>query len=83
MERLHTPVGDYAGGWGVVERPWAAVDGNGVVLTHAGSNTMWFAVIAVAPELGLAFLAATNAASNDAQAATNGLIDALIEHAAL
>jgi len=79
LERLHTPTGDYAGGWLVAERPWAAPEGNGVVLTHSGSNTMWLSVAWVAPELGLAFLATTNSATADASVATDTVIGALIE----
>ena len=44
---LHTPPsgGDYAGGWMVVDRPWAG----GKALTHSGSNTMWYCTIWLAP----------------------------------
>jgi CubicO group peptidase (beta-lactamase class C family) len=42
-EKLHTPPfgGDYALGWLLAERDW----GGGTVMTHAGSNTMNFAVV--------------------------------------
>lgn len=53
---LHEPVGDYAMGWIVGSREWAG----GRVLTHAGSNTMWYAVTWIAPERDLAVLAVTN-----------------------
>jgi CubicO group peptidase (beta-lactamase class C family) len=51
LRRLHTPFGGpidksgpkYAMGWGVVERPGS----RGVRLTHAGSNTMWYAVVSL------------------------------------
>ncbi len=38
---LHTPPpgSEYAGGWLVLERPWA----HGVALNHNGSNTYWYA----------------------------------------
>ncbi len=52
--RLHTPPrgSDYALGWSVAERPWAG----GRVLTHAGSNTMWFCVTWLAPARDFAVL---------------------------
>lgn len=55
---LHTPPfgGDYAPGWLVTERSW----GGGRVLTHAGSNTMNFAVVWMAPKRNFAVLVATN-----------------------
>ncbi|HUS92452.1 MAG TPA: serine hydrolase domain-containing protein, partial [Phycisphaerae bacterium] len=56
--RLHTPPfgGDYALGWGTPQRSW----GGGAVLTHAGSNTMNYAVVWVAPKRDFAVLVATN-----------------------
>jgi CubicO group peptidase (beta-lactamase class C family) len=58
--RLHTPPdgGEYAMGWVITERPW----GGGQVLTHNGSNNMWFAVMWIAPEKQAAYVAATNCA---------------------
>jgi CubicO group peptidase (beta-lactamase class C family) len=70
--RLHTPFAGegapsddtrrYAMGWSVGTRSWAGplAQSPGRVLTHSGSNTMWFAVAWVAPERGLAIVAATN-----------------------
>lgn len=50
LEKLHVPGLDsgYAGGWIVTKRSW----GKGEVLTHGGSNTMFNAVIWLAPKLG-------------------------------
>jgi CubicO group peptidase (beta-lactamase class C family) len=47
LAALHTPPdgADYALGWGTAARPWAP----GPILTHAGSNTMWFCVAWLAP----------------------------------
>jgi CubicO group peptidase (beta-lactamase class C family) len=59
--RLHAPPegakgGDrYAGGWAVTERPWG-----GRVLTHSGSNTMWYCVAWLAPEKDFAVLVCAN-----------------------
>lgn len=50
----------YALGWLVTEREWAG----GTVLTHAGSNTLWFAVVWLAPKRNVAFLAMTNCGGN-------------------
>ena len=56
--KLRTPPfgGDYALGWGVVERDW----GGGTVLTHNGSNTMNFADVWIAPAKGFAVLVVCN-----------------------
>lgn len=65
----------YRRGWGVVpERPWA----KGPVLVHEGSNTMWHAVVMVAPVRGLAIAAVSNAGMAGAKAA-QGLAQKLKE----
>lgn len=61
-------------GWFSVERPWG-----GSVLTHAGSNTLWFCVAWLAPEKGFAVLVATNQAGERAAKACDGAAGALIE----
>lgn len=48
--------GSYALGWQICERSW----GGGCVLTHAGTNTMNYAVAWVGPEKNFAVLVATN-----------------------
>lgn len=67
--KLHTPVGDepprYAMGWGVLQREW----GEGDVLSHAGSNSMWFAVTWVAPRRDFAVLVASNQGGDRAEKA--------------
>ena len=50
----------YAGGWGVREQPWGGVAGPGPVLAHEGTNTMWHAFAAVAPQRGLAVVTVAN-----------------------
>lgn len=67
--------GDYAAGWTVVQRPWA----KGTTLTHSGSNTMWFAVVWVAPELDRAFIVATNSSSKKTPKICDKMIGKLIE----
>ena len=80
--RLHRDHGGgYGLGWGVTTRPWAGVDGDGVVLTHAGSNTRWYCVVWMAPERGFAAVAAANWASDRARAACDEAVWAAIaEH---
>ena len=58
MARLHRPVKEkgFALGWVVTQRDWAA----GRVLTHAGTNTMFYAVMWVAPEKDFAAIALCN-----------------------
>lgn len=60
MEKLHTPPkgATYAMGWGTGKRDWA----KGKVLTHAGSNTMNYFIVWIAPNIGLSIAAAANAA---------------------
>lgn len=62
FQRLHRPPEgqEYAMGWVVGQRDWAG----GTVWNHNGSNTMWYAVIWVAPEKQLALVAACNAAGD-------------------
>ncbi|WP_287157057.1 serine hydrolase domain-containing protein, partial [Chloroflexus sp.] len=78
---LHSPTlgGNYACGWLVVERDWAG----GKALTHAGSNTMWFSVIWLAPNRNLALLAATNLGTQMAFNACDTVIGKLLDTIAL
>lgn len=77
FKRLHTaPAGwDYAYGWGRYERPWAGGD----ALTHAGSNTMNFAVVWMAPLKDFAVLVMTNQAGGDTPEACDETAAALIQ----
>ncbi len=76
FQKLHTPAGggDYAMGWGVTSRPWAG----GTALTHTGSNTMFLAVIWLAPEKDMAFVAATNVAGAAAAKACDDAVATLV-----
>lgn len=69
LKRLHTPAstppGDpkYAMGWFISDgQPWAG----GSALTHIGSNTMWFAVVWLAPKKDFAVVIACNQADGKA-----------------
>jgi CubicO group peptidase (beta-lactamase class C family) len=74
--QLHSalPGTSYALGWGVTSRPWA----RGRVLQHAGSNTLWFAVVWIAPERDLAMFVVANAAGDAGAAATDDAAAALV-----
>lgn len=76
FKALHAPRGDerYALGWGSVERDWAG----GRVLTHSGSNTMWFATVVVAPDAGVVALVVTNAGDPAAASACTDGVKALV-----
>jgi CubicO group peptidase (beta-lactamase class C family) len=76
--RLHTPPfgGDYALGWLVAERAW----GGGPVLTHAGSNTMNYAVVWIAPKRNFAVLVCTNQNGDVAKRGTDEAAAALIRY---
>ena len=58
LATLHQPPegGDYALGWVVTKRDWA----DGPILWHNGSNTMWYAVTWMAPDMGFAVLVTCN-----------------------
>jgi CubicO group peptidase (beta-lactamase class C family) len=60
--KLHqvVPGQDYAMGWGAAQRGWA----EGQALTHAGSNTMNYFVVWVAPSIGLSLAIASNCAGD-------------------
>lgn len=79
FRKLHTPLPDdsaaYAYGWLVADRPWAG----GKALNHGGSNTMWMAVIWLAPLKGEAYLAATNVGNESSGPACDEAISKLIE----
>lgn len=76
FEKLQTPAPSttYALGWGVGSRDWA----QGRVLQHAGSNTVWYAVVWLAPERNVGLLAFTNAGGDRAAAAADRVVAALL-----
>lgn len=74
FDELHTPTGDYAGGWSIATRPWA----EGRVLNHSGSNTMWFCVTWIAPKKDFAVLVCTNLAGEPGVKAADDAAGALI-----
>ena len=58
--------GNYAYGWGTARPPWAQ---GGKVLTHAGSNTMNYAVCWLSVDQGFGVLLCTNQSGKQASAA--------------
>jgi CubicO group peptidase (beta-lactamase class C family) len=65
FERLHTPASgeSYIAGWVCEQRPafkGAAAGSDGKVIWHNGSNTSWYAVMVLAPEVDYAVLLAIN-----------------------
>jgi CubicO group peptidase (beta-lactamase class C family) len=86
--KLHTPARltgsrtEYAMGWGTPKRGWARGDGpkaTGRVLTHNGSNTLWFCVTWIAPEKDFAVLIACNQGGKEAETACDEAAQALIK----
>jgi CubicO group peptidase (beta-lactamase class C family) len=77
FRKLHTPPegADYACGWGTPKRGWAG----GTALSHAGSNTMWFLVMWLAPEKNFSVVAATNIAGPDAEKGCDEVAAAMIK----
>jgi CubicO group peptidase (beta-lactamase class C family) len=61
-------------GWLSATRPWG-----GAVLTHAGSNTLWYCVAWLAPEKGFAVLAATNQGGDTATKACDDACAVMIQ----
>lgn len=78
FQKLHTPLEgqDYALGWISVHRDWAG----GPALTHAGSNTMWYAIIWLAPRKNFGVLTITNIGGDKAAKACDEAVAALIQH---
>ncbi len=76
FDSLFTPAAsaEYAGGWMFVKRGW----GDGIVLNHNGSNTMWYCTAWISPKKHFAVLAATNIAGDDAAKACDEAASALI-----
>ena len=58
LDKLIEPVGNhfYAGGWGVAEQDWA----KGIILTHSGSNGIWYTNVLILPKLDRVFIVSTN-----------------------
>lgn len=77
LARLHeAPAGgEYACGFGVGRRSWAS----GAILSHSGSNTMWYCVVWASPQDRFAVLVAANEAGTSAQRATDAAASAWIE----
>ncbi len=77
FQKLHTPAfhGEYAAGWMVTNRDWAG----GKALTHAGSNTMNYAVVWIAPERNFAVLVASNQGGGKVNQACDETAGALIK----
>lgn len=74
---LHTPHStqpEYALGWIVGTRTWA----KGRILTHAGSNTLFYANVWIAPQINTIVLAVTNQGGTQAQNAANEAIASLL-----
>jgi hypothetical protein len=76
-QTLHTPPfgGDYALGWLTAQRDW----GGGKVLNHGGDNTMNFANVWIAPQRDFAILVCANQSGDDAFAATDAAVGAVIK----
>lgn len=70
FQRLHGKSGGdhYAFGWFL----------DGETLFHDGSNTMWFAKLAIDLEQGIAIAAVTNAGGDDGNAATDDVVNLLL-----
>jgi hypothetical protein len=85
LKRLHTPFGGaidrsgtkYAMGWGVRKLPGS----RGIELSHAGSNTMWYAVISLRMSENRAILIVANQGGDGAAAACNEVKAALLKRA--
>lgn len=69
----------YAMGWIVVDRPWAhGADGQGLALTHGGSNTVNYCVCWLAPHRQFGIMACTNTGQTNAPQALDKTVSRLI-----
>lgn len=68
-------INEYAMGWIAVERQWA----DGIALTHAGSNTINFAVAWLAPKKNFAVLVVTNIGGDKASQACDEVASYVIQ----
>jgi CubicO group peptidase (beta-lactamase class C family) len=77
MKKLHRPMPgqEYALGWIVVNRPW----GGGAVLNHAGSNTMNYTLIWIAPKKDFGVIVETNIAGKGVDTALDQIVGELIQ----
>jgi D-alanyl-D-alanine carboxypeptidase len=73
---LHTPPegSSYAFGWEVTERSWSPTP----VLTHNGSNTMFYATVWASPGRDAAWMAVTNSGTETAARTLDTLIGRLV-----
>jgi len=62
-------------GWGTGKRGWA----KGTVITHAGSNTMNYFIVWVAPAIEFSVAAAANAAGPDLNKDLDQVIGKLVQ----
>lgn len=63
FKKLQTPpdsLSDYGYGWMCLNRGWSSPDNEGKVLTHSGSNTMWYSFTWIAPQKDYAVLVCCN-----------------------
>ena len=79
LARMHsrtpTPGNDYAMGWITGTRDWG-----GQIITHSGTNLLWYSVVWAAPEQGFAVLVATNEGGEHANRGADEAAGALIRH---
>lgn len=61
-------------GWIKAERPWAG----GIALNHAGTNTMFYAVVWLAPERDFGVVVVTNQGGESAAKATDSVASVLV-----
>ncbi|MEP6780280.1 MAG: serine hydrolase domain-containing protein, partial [Gemmatimonadaceae bacterium] len=72
-----SPTDGYAMGWLTTKRGWAGPSGR--TLTHAGSNTMNYALAWLAPDAGFGMIVVTNQGGDAASKATDGVIGRLLQ----
>lgn len=64
----------YAMGWNLAQRPWG-----GNVLSHAGSNTLWYCVVWISPEKDFAYLVCCNQGGKAAETACDAAVAGMIK----
>lgn len=68
------PDSGYAMGWNLSKRPWG-----GNVLSHSGSNTLWYCVVWISPEKNFAALACCNQGGKAGEKACDDAVGGMIQ----
>lgn len=79
LRAMHRPYeadgSNYGWGWSFTTRPWAG----GRTITHSGSNTLWMAVVWIAPEKDMAALVVCNRGGQQGAKACDAAVGEMVK----